>query len=69
MVYGGNLQGDAGGLYAESVRADTGRSSTVEGLGVCGVGDNFGILGMTFPSTAAAIRVVTCGGTWETWIY
>ena len=20
-------------------------------------------------STAAAIRVVTCGGTWETWIY
>src|SRR5207237_8784166 len=21
------------------------------------------------PSTAAAIRVVTCGGTWETWIY
>jgi hypothetical protein len=50
MVYGGNVQGDRAGMYAESVRADTGRDSDVDGVGVAGVGDNFGIFARTFPS-------------------
>lgn len=50
MVYGANVQGDRAGLYAESVRTATDRESEVEGVGVAGVGDNFGVLGQTIPS-------------------
>ena len=37
-------------FIAESVQADTGRQATVDGVGACGAGDNFGVLGMTFLS-------------------
>jgi hypothetical protein len=50
MVYGSNVQGDRAGIYAESVRAETGRDSEVEGVGVEGAGDNFGVFGWIFPT-------------------
>jgi hypothetical protein len=50
MVYGANVQGDRAGVYGESVRADTGRDSDIEGVGVVGVGDNFGVYARSFPS-------------------
>ena len=49
MVYGTNVQGDRAGVYGESVRAATTRESDLEGVGVCGVGDNFGVFGRTHP--------------------
>jgi hypothetical protein len=45
---GVNVQGNSVGLYAESVNAGTGRKPPTEpnaGIGVCGVGDGFGVLG------------------------
>ena len=50
MVYGLNVQGDRAGSYSESVRAETGRESEVEGVGACGVGDNFGVFGSAIQS-------------------
>src|SRR6478609_8908732 len=50
MVYGANVQGDRAGVYGESVRGDTGRDSDIEGVGVVGVGDNFGVYARSFPS-------------------
>ncbi|MFE5559818.1 hypothetical protein [Streptomyces sp. NPDC056544] len=50
MVYGGNVQGVRAGMYAESSRGDTDREADVAGVGVFGVGDNFGIFGKTAPS-------------------
>src|SRR3954468_1744096 len=50
MIYGVNVQGDRAGVYGESVRADTGRESDVDGVGTYGVGDNFGVFGKTDPS-------------------
>ncbi len=46
MVYGVNVQGDKAGVYGESVGAATDRQSPIERVGVCGVGDMFGVLGM-----------------------
>ncbi|MFB6581425.1 hypothetical protein ACFCYC_29160 [Streptomyces sp. NPDC056402] len=37
-------------MYAESSRGDTDREADVGGVGVFGVGDNFGIFGKTAPS-------------------
>jgi hypothetical protein len=54
MVYGANVQGDRAGVYAESVRAETDRESDVEGVGVHGEGDNFGVFGRTFASDAGS---------------
>ena len=47
MIYGLNAQGDRAGVYAESVKAATGREShlTSGGIGVYGVGDIFGVFG------------------------
>lgn len=46
MVYGVNVQGDRAGIYAESVGAATDRESHLpRGIGVYGVGDNFGVFG------------------------
>jgi hypothetical protein len=50
MVDGANVQGDRTGIYAESVRAETGRAADVDGVGAYGVGDNFGVFGKTDPS-------------------
>ncbi|CAM5651294.1 hypothetical protein BOQ63_039740 [Streptomyces viridifaciens] len=50
MEYGGNMQGVRAGLYAQSPETDTAREADVEGVGVFGVGDNFGIFGKTDPS-------------------
>lgn len=45
MVYGVNVQGTRCGVFGESVRVSSGRESTVEGVGVHGFGENFGIFG------------------------
>jgi hypothetical protein len=50
MEYGGNMQGVTAGLYAQSPETDTAREADVPGVGVFGVGDNFGIFGKTEPS-------------------
>src|SRR5215207_6659827 len=45
MVYGLNVQGGRCGVYGESVTVSTDRESTVEGVGVHGFGEGFGIFG------------------------
>ena len=45
MVYGVNVQGQRCGVYGESVRVNGKRESQVEGVGVCGFGENFGVMG------------------------
>jgi hypothetical protein len=45
MIYGVNVQGDRCGVFGESVRVSAGRESSVEGVGVFGFGENFGVMG------------------------
>jgi hypothetical protein len=45
MVYGVNVQGQRCGVYGESVRVSAGRESQVDGVGVYGFGENFGVMG------------------------
>ena len=45
MIYGVNAQGDRCGVFGESVRVQSGRESDVEGVGVHGFGENFGVVG------------------------
>jgi hypothetical protein len=45
MVYGVNVQGERCGVYGESVRVSSGRESQVEGVGVYGFGEGFGVMG------------------------
>src|SRR5215210_4691177 len=45
-VYGVNVQGSRCGVYGESAKGDSGnRESDVEGVGVYGFGQNFGVYG------------------------
>src|SRR4051794_23736183 len=50
MAYGANVQGVRAGVYAESVQAETNRDADVPGVGVYGVGENFGVFGKINPS-------------------
>ena len=43
--YGVNVQGERCGVYGESAHPNSIRESTVEGVGVHGFGENFGIVG------------------------
>jgi hypothetical protein len=45
LVYGVNVQGERCGVYGESVRVSSGRESGVEGVGVYGFGEGFGVMG------------------------
>lgn len=45
MIYGVNVQGLRCGVYGENVRAGSSRESDVEGVGVYGFGENFGLMG------------------------
>jgi hypothetical protein len=74
MVYGLNVQGNRCGVYGESVTVDSQRESDVEGVGVHGFGQGFGIFGNGNPGIAGvygqnnrgrigAIGAVMRGGT------
>jgi hypothetical protein len=43
--YGVNVQGGRCGVYGESAHPDSIRESTVEGVGIHGFGENFGVVG------------------------
>ena len=45
FIYGVNVQGSRCGVFGESVNVSSGRDSTVEGVGVHGFGENFGVFG------------------------
>jgi hypothetical protein len=45
MVYGVNVQGERCGVYGESVRVSGQRESSVDGVGVYGFGESFGLIG------------------------
>ena len=45
MEYGVNAQGGRCGVYGESVNFESGRESDVQGVGVHGFGENFGVFG------------------------
>src|SRR5215211_4413722 len=45
MTYGVNVQGSRCGVYGESVRVSAQRESSVDGVGVYGFGESFGVMG------------------------
>jgi hypothetical protein len=44
MIYGVNVQGQRCGVFGEAVRVSAGRESEVEGVGIYGFGENFGVM-------------------------
>lgn len=45
FTHGVNVQAKRCGVYGESVKVSSGRESSVEGVGVHGFGENFGVFG------------------------
>src|SRR6266508_1078894 len=64
MVYGANVAGERCGVYGESaLPINSDREADVPGVGVCGVGQNFGVWGKGTPGIAGVFGQHNQGGT------
>ena len=63
MVYGANVAGERCGVYGESALPfESDREADVPGVGVCGVGQNFGVWGKASPGIAGVFGQHNRGG-------
>lgn len=63
MVYGANVAGERCGVYGESaLPVNSDREADVEGVGVFGVGQNFGVFGKGTPGIAGVFGQHNHGG-------